>query len=54
MDAADEDRATGGIDVARGIYPTTKIATKGGVEDVTDEELRRVYDRLVARRGTNS
>ena len=53
MDAADEDRATGGIDVARGIYPTTKLATKSGVEDVTDEELRRVYEGIVAqRRGT--
>jgi proteasome beta subunit len=50
MDAADEDRATGGVDVARGIYPTTKIATKKGVEDVSDDELRRVYEGLLARR----
>ena len=26
-DAADEDRATGGIDVLRGIYPTIKVCT---------------------------
>ncbi|HTO55139.1 MAG TPA: proteasome subunit beta [Myxococcota bacterium] len=51
-DAADEDRATGGVDLARGIYPTVKLATKGGVEDVADAELRRVYERVVARRST--
>lgn len=50
LDAADEDRATGGIDIVRGIYPTTKLATKSEVEDVTDEELRRVYDVVIARR----
>jgi proteasome beta subunit len=50
LDAADEDRATGGIDVVRGIYPTVKIATKGGVEDVKDDELRRVYEGIIARR----
>jgi len=49
-DAADEDRATGGVDVARGIYPTTKIATQRGVEAVGDEELRRVFEAVVARR----
>lgn len=50
LDAADEDRATGGIDIVRGIYPTTKIATKSGVEDVGDDELRRVYEGVIARR----
>jgi len=50
LDAADEDRATGGIDVARGIFPTTKIATRAGVEDVSDDELRHVYEGIVARR----
>jgi len=51
LDAADEDRATGGVDVARGIFPTVKIATKDGVEDVGDDELRRVYENILARRG---
>ena len=50
LDAADEDRATGGIDVSRGIFPTVKIATRSGVEDVSDDELRRVYESIVARR----
>jgi proteasome beta subunit len=54
MDAADEDRATGGIDVVRGIYPTTKIATKLGIEEIGDDELRRVYESLVAQRKASS
>jgi proteasome beta subunit len=54
LEAADEDRATGGVDVVRGIYPTTKIATKGGVEEISDDELRRVYEGIVARRRANA
>ncbi len=50
MDAADEDRATGGIDVARGIFPTVKIATRTGVEDVADGELKSIFERIVAQR----
>jgi proteasome beta subunit len=50
VDAADEDRATGGVDVVRGIYPTTKLATASGIEDVRDEELRTVYDAVIAER----
>ena len=34
----------------RGIFPTVKIATTSGVEDVTDDELRRVYEGIIARR----
>jgi proteasome beta subunit len=52
-EAADEDRATGGVDVARGIYPTTKIATKSGIEEIKDDELRRVYESIVVRRKGN-
>jgi proteasome beta subunit len=50
MDAADEDRATGGIDVVRGIFPTVKMATRTGVEDVKDAELKAVFERIVAAR----
>jgi proteasome beta subunit len=42
-DAADEDRATGGVDLARGIYPIVKLATASGVEDVSEATLRQVY-----------
>jgi hypothetical protein len=34
----------------RGIFPTTKVATRTGVEDVGDDELRRVYEKIAARR----
>ena len=50
IDAADEDRATGGIDVVRGIFPTVKIATRSGVEDVKDDELKRIHEAIAAER----
>jgi proteasome beta subunit len=46
-DAADEDRATGGVDVVRGIYPTVKICTSQGIEDVADAEIAGVYQQLM-------
>jgi proteasome beta subunit len=46
-DAADEDRATGGVDVLRGIYPTVKICTAQGIEDVPDAEIATVYQQLM-------
>jgi proteasome beta subunit len=49
-DAADEDRATGGIDVVRGIYPTVKLCTEAGIQDVEDSEIARVYQQLIASR----
>lgn len=49
-DAADEDRATGGIDVLRGIYPTMKLCTARGIEDVPDTEIAGVYQRLLGSR----
>jgi proteasome beta subunit len=54
IDAADEDRATGGVDLARGIFPTVKLATKTGVEEISDDELRRVYEGILARRKGNA
>lgn len=53
-DAADEDRGTGGVDLLRGIYPTVKLCSEAGIEDVSDEEVGQVYqtilDARVARR----
>ena len=46
-DAADEDRATGGVDVLRGIYPTVKTCTAQGIEDVPDAEISAVYQQLM-------
>ena len=53
VDAADEDRATGGIDVARGIYPVVKVCTARGIEDVDEPAIagahRAVLDARAAR-----
>ena len=47
-DAADEDRATGGIDVVRGIFPILDYCTKDGIQRVQDAEIERVYREVVA------
>ena len=49
-DAADEDRATGGVDVLRGIYPTIKIVTAAGIEEVADAEIAGIYQQLIESR----
>ena len=51
MDAADEDRATGGFDLVRGIYPTCKLMTEGGVENVSDDEILSAHKSIVDKRG---
>ena len=48
VDAADVDVGTSGPDIVRGIYPVVKIVTRDGVEDVTDDELRPLSERLIA------
>jgi proteasome beta subunit len=42
-DAADEDRATGGVDLARGIYPILKLCNAAGVETVPEDTIRQLY-----------
>jgi len=48
MDASEEDVATGGPDPARGIWPSVKVITGDGVEQVGDDEVRAAYESLVA------
>lgn len=50
VDAADEDRGTGGIDLARKIYPTIKLITASGVEDLDNDSTITSYQRVIARR----
>ena len=38
-DAADEDRGTGGPDFVRGIFPTVKLVTAAGAQDVPEERV---------------
>jgi len=49
-DAADEDIATGGPDLIRGIYPTVKTVTRGGVLDVEEELIRRDFGAIFDQR----
>jgi proteasome beta subunit len=46
MDAADEDRGTGGVDVARGIYPTLHFCSESGIEQVPEGEVKQVHEEL--------
>ena len=48
--AADEDSATGGPDVVRGIYPTVATITAGGFERVSDEEVAQRFGELLQRK----
>ncbi|WP_159622329.1 proteasome subunit beta [Ruania rhizosphaerae] len=47
MDAADEDSATGGPDVERGIYPIVARVDDDGYQRVSDAELAQVVARLL-------
>ena len=49
MDAADEDRATAGFDMARQIYPTCRTIPPDGVGDASDEEILAARERVLAR-----
>jgi proteasome beta subunit len=49
-DAADEDRATGGVDLERGIYPIVNFCTAAGIERAADAEIDRIYREILAAR----
>jgi proteasome beta subunit len=46
--AADEDSATGGPDVVRGIYPTVATITARGFQRVPEAEVAAAFDRVIA------
>jgi proteasome beta subunit len=50
--AADEDSATGGPDLVRGIYPTIATITGAGFERVDDDEVADRFRALVDRLST--
>ncbi len=50
MDAADEDRATGGFDLTRKIYPIVKVVTGSKVEDVAESQILDAYEEIMERR----
>jgi proteasome beta subunit len=49
-DAADDDSATGGPDIARRIYPAVATVTADGFERLDDEEVGRYVETVVAGR----
>lgn len=49
-DAADDDSATGGPDLVRGIFPIVMLATSAGLRRVDDSTLTAVVQVLVAER----
>ena len=52
FNAADEDSATGGPDLVRGIYPTMATITVSGFEKVDEDEIAERFRLLVERLST--
>jgi proteasome beta subunit len=50
VDAADDDSATGGPDVARRIYPIVTVITESGFRRLTDEESSEIARSILERR----
>ncbi|MFN2526221.1 MAG: proteasome subunit beta [Actinomycetota bacterium] len=50
FDAADEDVGTGGPDLMRGIFPTVLAISSGGTAEVSEENVRRLFEELIAER----
>ncbi len=50
IEAADEDRATGGFDMTRHIYPTCMRVSREGVRTVPEREILEARERVLARR----
>ena len=51
-DAADDDSATGGPDLTRGIFPVVMTATATGTERVSDDDLGAIVRQLLDDRAT--
>jgi proteasome beta subunit len=51
MDAADEDAATGGPDLRRGIFPIVAVVTVDGYATVPDADLKTITEALLGERG---
>ncbi|HEY5647857.1 MAG TPA: proteasome subunit beta [Nitrospiria bacterium] len=49
-DAAEEDAGTGGPDLVRGIFPTVKTITTGGIEDIPEDSIRGMVETLIESR----
>ncbi|MFT5441788.1 MAG: proteasome beta subunit [Myxococcota bacterium] len=52
-DAADQDRATGGVDLQRKIFPIVNLATANEMRRVEDDEIEQIYRDLIASRSVD-
>lgn len=50
LDAADEDRGTGGVDVVRGIYPNIFVCEAPGIDEIPAERVAELHRELLAAR----
>jgi proteasome beta subunit len=50
MDAAEDDVATGGPDVARKIYPNVLAVTATGADDVPEDEVAAAVSSILEER----
>ena len=50
FDAADDDSATSGPDLARGIFPVVAVVDAQGYRRLTDEELRPIVESVLSAR----
>src|ERR671923_1614627 len=50
LDASEEDVATGGADLVRGIYPSVKIVAQTGTHDLPEDEIRQICEALLSER----
>ena len=50
VDAGEEDTATAGPDVIRGIFPNVFVVTAEGVQEVPEDEVRRAAEAVIGRR----
>jgi proteasome beta subunit len=53
-DAADDDSATGGPDLVRGIFPTAVTIDGDGAQDVTEERIARLAREVIEKRSGTS
>jgi proteasome beta subunit len=52
VDAADEDRGTGGPDFVRGIFPTLKLVTQAGIQEVPEARIAAGCEAILNARRT--
>jgi proteasome beta subunit len=50
FDAADEDVGTGGPDLMRGIFPNVVAISAEGTTEISEEEIKTLFEELIAER----